>query len=413
MEIEKQQEYVIGLDLGSASVGWSLVQLKDGDPASILDMGVRRFDAGVKGDIESGRDESRATQRRDKRGPRRQIWRRQWRMRKVFRLLCENGLLPEAADDSGDTRNQMIADLDVAIRGKLLGVKTANRIEDHLLPYVLRRDALDNPLPVHHLGRAFYHLAQRRGFLSNRKAAGDDEERGVVKQGISQLAEEINASGSRTLGEFFSTLDPEETRIRKRWTSRAMYTAEFEAIWAAQQTHHECLTEDLKDQLSAAIFEQRPLKSQKRLIGRCSLEPERRHAPLACLDAQRIRYLQKLNDLEVIQPDGEVRNLTVEEREKLAEVLEQSADMTFGAVRKLLGMKKSKEYDRNYTFNFEEGGDKGLIGNRTGAKLIKQIGDKWNELSQDQKRSLVDETLSFESETAERVNNFETATCRI
>ena len=134
MAIEQQQEYVIGLDLGSTSVGWALVQLKDGDPVSIMDMGVRRFDAGVEGDIESGRDESRATQRRDKRGPRRQIWRRQWRMRKVFRLLCENGLLPEAADNSGDVRNEIIAKLDLSIRGERLGENTPNRIDDHLLP---------------------------------------------------------------------------------------------------------------------------------------------------------------------------------------------------------------------------------------------------------------------------------------
>ncbi len=113
MKNEEEQEYVIGLDLGSASVGWSLVQFENGDPVRILGMGVRRFDAGVDGDIESGRDESRATQRRDKRGPRRQTWRRQWRMRKVFRLLRENGLLPQGDDDSGDARNELIADLDL------------------------------------------------------------------------------------------------------------------------------------------------------------------------------------------------------------------------------------------------------------------------------------------------------------
>ena len=109
MAIKEQQEYIIGLDLGSTSVGWTLVQLKDGGPESILDMGIRRFEAGVSGDIESGMDESRATQRRDKRGPRRQTWRRQWRMRKVFRLLCENGLLPKLLPCNNERKLQIIS----------------------------------------------------------------------------------------------------------------------------------------------------------------------------------------------------------------------------------------------------------------------------------------------------------------
>ena len=129
-------------------------------------------------------------------------------------------------------KKSAIARATPAIRDEHSKEKVATRVEEHLLPYLLRRDALDNPLPAHHLGRVFYHLAQRRGFLSNRKTANDDEERGVVKEGIGQLDIEIQNSGSRTLGEFFSTLDPEEQRIRKRWTSRLMYTAEFDAIWA-------------------------------------------------------------------------------------------------------------------------------------------------------------------------------------
>src|SRR5690606_41494064 len=46
------------------------------------------------------------------------------------------------------------------------------------LPYVLRAAALDHPLEPHELGRALYHLAQRRGFQSNRRSPRRDDEIG-------------------------------------------------------------------------------------------------------------------------------------------------------------------------------------------------------------------------------------------
>lgn len=359
-------------------------------------MGVRRFDAGVSGDIASGKDKSRATERRDKRGPRRNTWRRQHRIRKVFRLLCQNRLLPES-DDSGDSRNTLIQQLDSLIRSERGLEQPSDRIADHLLPYLLRRDALHKELPLHHLGRAIYHLAHRRGYRSNLKADASDKDTGVVKSGIVELEKEM---GTRTLGEYFSTLDPEETRIRARWTSRSMYQTEFDKIWTAQSLYHECLTEGLRKQLFAAIFDQRPLKSQKRLVGMCSLEPTQRRAPLACVEVQEYRLLQKVNDLEVIQPDGEIRKLTGDERHKLLDVLEVTKDVTFGKIRQLFGMKKSKEYGRPFTFNFESGGEKTLIGNRTSAKLTEALGDKWRTLDDKRQRLLVNEILSFQSPSA-------------
>jgi CRISPR-associated endonuclease Csn1 len=375
-----------------------LIRFRDGTPVGIERAGVRHFDAGVLGDIESGRDESRATQRRDARGPRRQHWRRQWRLRRVFRLLGNNGLIPKC-DDAPEARHLCIQELDRQLRREF-GDK--GRVAAHLLPYRLRAAALDPDaaLTPHALGRALYHLAQRRGFQSNRKAARHDEDSGIVKQGIAELTRRMSESGARTLGEYFAAHDPEEQRIRARWTSRQMYRDEFELIWQAQQTLHPTLTKELHDALGAAIFSQRPLKSQKNLIGRCDLHPEKRRAPLACMLAQRFRLLQRVNDLRVIAPDGEVRPLRDDERTKLIAALDREGDLTWTAIRKLLGLRKSKEYERNWAFNFEEGGDKKLIGNRTGAKLASLIGEQWTVLAPERQERLVDEVLSFESVNA-------------
>ena len=75
---------------------------------------------------------------------------------------------------------------------------------------------------------ALYHLAQRRGFLSNLKAPSkDDDDAGKVESGINELSDLMAQAGSRTLGEYFASLDPEQFRIRQRWTARTMYIDEL------------------------------------------------------------------------------------------------------------------------------------------------------------------------------------------
>ncbi|HUT90711.1 MAG TPA: type II CRISPR RNA-guided endonuclease Cas9 [Thermoguttaceae bacterium] len=387
--------YRLGIDLGSGSIGWAAVVEREGAPSEILAMGVRRFDAGVLGDIEQGKDESRATARRDARGPRRQAWRRQYRLRKVFRLLQKMDLLPPSKDDSHDERHRVLAQLDRQLRGS---AETPGPASSHLLPYLLRARALDEKLSRHELGRALSHLAQRRGFQTNLKAAKKDEEVGVVKKGISDLENLMEQAGSRTLGEYLASLDPQQYRIRGRWTSRKMYQDEFNQIWTAQSAYHSDLTDEDRDRLYHAIFDQRPLKSQKGLIGICELEPNKRRAPAACLEFQEFRILQRVNDLEVIQPDGECRALNPEERTKVLGELAEKGEVTFGRIRTLLKMRPSREYGRNYAFNLEEGGEKRLVGNRTAAKLVAILGDGWRELGPEKQRQLVNEILSFESE---------------
>ncbi len=164
-----------------------------------------------------------------------------------------------------------------------------------------------------------------------------------MNTGISQLMTEIQQAGARTLGEFFAGLDPENRRIRGRWTSRAMYLDEFEKIWAAQSPHHANLTDDAKASIRHAIFFQRPLKSQKERIGRCELETHHRRTAMATLLAQRFRYLQKLNDLEIIAPDGEIRTLTEDQRRQLCTRLEESGNLTFAQVRQAPEIEDSQE----------------------------------------------------------------------
>lgn len=388
--------YALGIDAGCASIGWAVVLLdKNDNPEGLHATGVRRFDAGVEGDITRGRDESKSRQRREARGPRRNTMRRQRRMRKVFNALQKAGLLPESTADDHDARHALFLKLDQEL-GEQYGLR-----DDHVLaqvaPYHLRAAALDEPLPAHALGRALYHLAQRRGFQSNLKANRGDEEEGKVKAGISELEKLMDRANARTLGEYFAGIDPEERRIRQRWTARQMYRDEFDAIWQAQQPHHPQLTEEFRERLEEAIFHQRPLKSQKGLIGKCDLEPFKRRAPIACLAYQQFRLLQKVNDLEIQTPDDGHRRLSPEERQAVLSELTKHGDLTWAALRKALGIKKLRgAAEGDYEFNFEQGGDKKLPGARTASKFAAALNETWDALSPEDRALLVDDVLAFE-----------------
>ena len=154
---ESDAKYRLGLDLGTNSIGWAAVKLEgDGEPCGVLDMGVRVFPDG-----RNPRDgSSNAVQRRVPRGQRRRRDRYLKRRTELVRKLDEFGMGFDLPSD----RRDWPSDKD----GRK---EKAGRLD----PYVLRARALDHPLEPHELGRVLFHLDQRRGFKSNRKAGGEDE----------------------------------------------------------------------------------------------------------------------------------------------------------------------------------------------------------------------------------------------
>ena len=393
-------EYEIGLDLGVQSIGWAV---KVGD--KLVKLGVHCFDSGTgtADDIEKGKDESRNAARQTARQLRRQFQRRSQRSVAVARALQQTGLLP-TVDEKGvpynvglaENRDRLIKDLDWELYSKF--INDGDRVEAHLLPYLLRARALDKKLEPYEFGRALYHLAQRRGYLSNRKTVKESEDggedEGKVKAGISELASAIKDKNCRTLGEYFSKLDPEEKRIRQQYTARQMYLDEFDAIWEKQTQFNPSLTDEAKDLIHRAIFFQRPLKSMRSKLGKCELVPGKRRAPVACLEFQRFRYWQKILDLKYMDDSGNWLELTPVELQLLEKELELNESLTFAEIKKLLGLK------RNVKINLAEGGETKILGNVTAARLRKALPDRWDAMSEKEHSDLVNEILQFEREDA-------------
>ncbi len=391
MATQKIRERILGIDLGSNSIGWALLQYDDGQPTSIIDCGVRVFEAGMDGNIDTGQAESRAINRREKRATRRMTARRQRRKSNVLHQLQRMGLLPQG--DAGAIFPSLDQQLLTQYREGLELAGQANL--DNLLPYWLRARALDQKLSPEELGRALYHLAQRRGFLSNRKTPEKkDDDAGKVKEGIAQLASGITDFQARTLGEYFAKIDPTERRIRQRYTHRDMFKHEFDAIWAAQCQHHpNILTDDNYKRLFNTIFHQRPLRSAKGLVGKCELEPSQRRAPWASIEAQQFRYVQIVNNCSLaVEGIGDLRPLDDTERAKLLNALERQGDLTFAKAKKILGF-KSKEA----RFNFEDGSDKGLKGNRISKALAADnvFGEAWFELPRETQEAVIHDLVSI------------------
>ena len=408
--------YTLGLDLGVGSIGWAaLFDTKLSDET--LYMGVRAFDPGTDGDLDKGKDESRNVARRTARQIRRGVWRTRRRIVKIFNVLKKAGLLPEGETSTPEARQDFLNRLDKELFATYF--PNAARIEKQTFLYALRARTLDEKLTLYAVGRSILHLAVRRGFLSNKKITGaksekeNKEEDGKVKKEISELDAEIAAVGARTVGEYFATLDPMqygERRIRGRYLGRSQIQAEFDAIWASQARFHpETLTAELRAAVYRAIFYQRPLKSQKGLIGRCEFEKTARRVEKGDPAFQEYRIWQRVLDLRLYdspETPFDARSLTPEEQDKVAALLNEQAKATFNQLRKTLGIKGKPDKDDKkatlWRFNFEVDGDgeKELLGNRTRTKIVEVLTANNVVKSDAEIDKIAREILLFENEEA-------------
>lgn len=349
--------YRLGIDLGTNSIGWAAIQLDDkGEPCDILDMDVRIFPDGRDARGEA----SNSVERRVARGQRRRRDRYLSRRDRLMQTLVKCGLMPS---DENERKNL-----------------------ESLDPYKLRARALDELLEPFELGRALFHLNQRRGFKSNRKAGGDEREDGQVRTAINELSRRIEESSARTLGEFLARQHQAGKAVRARpeaelRADRAMYKAEFDAIRKAQERRHKHLDATQWDNLRGIIFHQRDLRPV--VPGWCQFEfaNEERRAAKALPVFQEFRMHQEVNNLRVrvgIEPE---RPLKDDERKYALQRLHDGKDINLGKPTGLLN---------RLTFNLAAGGRKSVKGDETAARLAKPalFGKRWP-VSLDERNEIV------------------------
>lgn len=299
----------LGIDTGTNSLGWAIVDKSQAE-YRLLDKGVCIFEEGVK--LEKGNEKSRAAERTAKRSIRIQYYRRRLRKIRLLRVLCDNHLCPplSSADLSQWRLKKIYPESELFMKWQATDDKEGEN------PYYYRHLCLNKKLDLEDitnryvLGRALYHLNQRRGFLSNRKSQDNDED-GKVKGGISTLSHEMKEAGYEYIGDYFYSLYTKGCKIRNHYTARNKhYLKEFRAICTKQE-----LSQELTDELERIIFFQRPLKSAKGQVGNCIFEKNKARCPVSHPMFEEFRMLSLINNIKIKTPkDNDFRRLNEEER---------------------------------------------------------------------------------------------------
>ena len=374
---------ILGIDTGTNSLGWAIVE-KKADEYHLLDKGVNIFQEGVK--MEKGIESSKAAERTAHKAARVRNYRIKLRKIRLLRILSDAHLCPplSKAELSAWRLKKEYPKNDLFMQWQ------GTDDESEKTPYAYRHKCLHECLDFNSmtdryiLGRAFYHMIQRRGFLSNRKdQSGDDT--GKVKESISNLTQEMHDDGYEYLGDYFYSLYNKGEKIRNHYTARnEHYLAEFKAICEKQKLDKN-LGPEIVRQIEKAIFDQRPLKSQKGQVGKCVFEKNKTKCPSSHPMYEEFRMLSFINNIKIQTPnDSALRPLSAEERELIMPLFFRKSKKQFDfediakklAPKKHYGFyKKSSDAEMPYLFNYPM--DTSVSGCPVTAALKDIFGENW------------------------------------
>ena len=162
---------ILGLDLGTNSIGWAVVNADDNDnPQSIVGMGSRIIPMGSdKIDYEKGATITKNADRRAKRSARRMGKRYKMRRNKLLFILDKLGMLPKQFQfKNGFPEANKLQDLE------LLPIQKKTLQLDSLQHYELRAKALSEKIELEELSSILYQYNRLRGYAGG---GNDDNEK--------------------------------------------------------------------------------------------------------------------------------------------------------------------------------------------------------------------------------------------
>lgn len=374
---------ILGIDTGTNSLGWAIVE-KQADEYHLLDKGVNIFQEGVK--MEKGIESSKAAERTAHKAARVRNYRIKLRKIRLLRILSDAHLCPPLSKaELSEWRLKKKYP-----KNELFMQWQSTDDESEKTPYAYRHKCLHESLDFTNmtdryiLGRSFYHMIQRRGFLSNRKdKSGDDT--GKVKESISNLTQEMHDAGYEYLGDYFYSLYNKGEKIRNHYTARnEHYLTEFKTICEKQDLDKN-LGPEVVRQIEKAIFDQRPLKSQKGQVGKCVFEKNKTKCPTSHPMYEEFRMLSFINNIKIQTPNDDVlRPLSAEERSLIMPLFFRKSKKQFDfediakklAPKKHYGFyKKSSDAEMPYLFNYPM--DTSVSGCPVTAALKDIFGENW------------------------------------
>lgn len=358
-------KYSIGLDIGIASVGWSVINK---DKERIEDMGVRIFQK-----AENPKDgSSLASSRREKRGSRRRNRRKKHRLDRIKNILCESGLVKKN-------------EIEKIYKNAYLKS-----------PWELRAKSLEAKISNKEIAQILLHIAKRRGFKSFRKTDRNADDTGKLLSGIQENKKIMEEKGYLTIGDMVAKDPKFNTHVRNKAGSylfsfsRKLLEDEVRKIQAKQKelgnTH---FTDDVLEKYievfnSQRNFDEGPSKPSPyyseigqiaKMIGNCTFESSEKRTAKNTWSGERFVFLQKLNNFRIVGLSGK-RPLTEEERDIVEKEVYLKKEVRYEKLRKILYLKEEERFgDLNYSKDEKQ--DKktektkfiSLIGNYTIKKL--------------------------------------------
>lgn len=363
-------KYSLGLDIGTTSVGWAVI---NEDKQRIEDLGVRIFERPEN----PKNGESLSKPRRDARSTRRRLKRRRARLNYLKRFFVEHQLLSEK---------------DIS---ELLAY---DKVYTHKDPYLLRSEAIKTKVSNDKLFVALYHIAKRRGYKSNRKAIEEsDKESGKVLSAIKvnqPLLAKHDKSVSATLlsEEKFAQHKRNKDSDYNNSFIRADFESEIVSILRVQGWDEDWINELLyanpdkvETKGKSGLFYQRPFINEaliNNMRGQCQFEDALR-APKASYSFDIFRLAQDLAHLEY--NDGE--KLTSEQIKVCVEEFKRIKESSYTTIRKILGHAKDESFHFDFIRGKQENGEKNKFGSLKFYHMVKtalkNLPDDWNKIEQD------------------------------
>lgn len=389
---------ILGLDLGTNSIGIAVrnedIEGKLVDQLEYYSSVV--FKSGV-GKEKTG-EFSFAAQRTEKRLVRKMYQHRKYRIWETLRVLMQYGYCPLTQseweqwaryDKAKGLKRQYPVDAKRFEQWVRLDFDNDGKSE-YTTPYELRAILATKTLDLSveenrfAVGRALYHIAQRRGFKSSKGETLKNQEKDSTdiidiseslikseKEKIKAISEYMQTHNLSTIGCAMDALIKEGIRVRdSQYTPvRQQYADEVKIICSQQN-----LSIEFYNEISKAIFYKRPLKSQKGTIGKCTLEKNKYRCPVSHPEFEIFRAWSFINNIKVNK-----ESLSLEIKQDLFNELfigRVRNSFKFEEITNWLSKKLSYQLSyKNKTINYKE--NTNVSGCPVVARLKNILGDEW------------------------------------
>lgn len=335
---------ILAFDLGSSSIGYSLRDT-DNNGENIIDQlvlyGSIIFSPGM-----ADNGVSRAAERTSHRSSRHLYRVRRYRIWETLATLIEFGCCPLSKEDLDKWRTY-----DKNKRPTRQYPVDAVEFEKwiRMNPYELREKLATNQLDFTKeenrfmLGRALYHIAQRRGFRSSKGETLKEQEKDInenpaeeiridsdlLKKSEEKMSKKLVAYMEEhslpTVGKAFAKLIKDKNKGRVRASEyqavRSQYRDEIEYIFNFQKgldANGEFFRRIYSTGNDGTIFYQNPIRSQKGQVGKCTLEPAKPRCPISHPEYEKYRAFSFINNIKYRKSiDEDWQTLTASQKIKL------------------------------------------------------------------------------------------------